>query len=231
MKRYGVPIISVLMIGLLVLAGCAGNDYRVAPLPEVVEATEPVLETPVAEIPAEEKELTSASGEESEAVADEDTLEQSDLVEEEVGEKEQPVAATSFKGFMSDVEPPKNINWITPAKVEIGNFYAGARAECPLYVHNGNNDDREFSVKTRLPDHCWEGFVDAPLGYESWVTVEASGFVLAPHETKEVLIVLEPPRDAVMPDKKWEFWIVVAEAKREMFAVELACRWLVTMRV
>ncbi|GAG79299.1 unnamed protein product, partial [marine sediment metagenome] len=39
-------------------------------------------------------------------------------------------------------EPPTDKTWISPGKVNVGNFYAGARAEWPLLIHNGSNGER-----------------------------------------------------------------------------------------
>jgi len=34
-------------------------------------------------------------------------------------------------------KPPDNMNWISPGKITVSNFYPGARAEYPITVHNG----------------------------------------------------------------------------------------------
>ena len=36
-------------------------------------------------------------------------------------------------------EPPKDKTWISPGKVQVGNFYPGARAEWMLTINNGND--------------------------------------------------------------------------------------------
>lgn len=43
-------------------------------------------------------------------------------------------------------EPPIDKTWISPGKVNVGNFYSGARAEWPLLIHNGSNGQRTESI-------------------------------------------------------------------------------------
>jgi len=44
--------------------------------------------------------------------------------------------------------PPENSTWVYPGKVNIGNFYPGARAEYPLTIHNGNLVTRDTKTVT-----------------------------------------------------------------------------------
>jgi len=120
--------------------------------------------------------------------------------------------------------------WISPGKVNVGNFYPGARAEYQLTIHNGNDQPTEFSVTFRVPGEAAEGFVTAPSEAQDWVIIADPTPVLKAKETKDVLIAVEMPKDAKAPEK-WEFWIAVRDATQTgMIQTELACRWLVTMR-
>jgi hypothetical protein len=52
------------------------------------------------------------------------------------------------------LEPPPELydkTWISPGKVEVGNFFPGARAEYPITIHNGNDEPAEFSVTFQVP--------------------------------------------------------------------------------
>ena len=130
-------------------------------------------------------------------------------------------------------EPPPELydkTWISPAKVEVGNFYPGARAEYMIGIHNGSDEPAEFSVSYRVSDNLTEGYEPAPADAENWVTVAEPAPVLAAKETREVLIVLEMPDDAQAPPK-WEFWIAAKDVTQTgMVQTELACRWLVVMK-
>jgi hypothetical protein len=120
--------------------------------------------------------------------------------------------------------------WISPGKVNVGHFYAGARAEYPLTIHNGNDQSTEFSITYREASSPDEDYNQAPDGAQDWVIIADPTPVLAAKETKEVLIALEMPKDATAPEK-WEFRVVVKDASQTgMVQTELACRWLVTMK-
>jgi len=129
--------------------------------------------------------------------------------------------------------PPPELydkTWISPGKVEVGNFYPGARAEYRISIHNGSDEPAEFSVSYRVTDNTTEGYEPAPAEAEGWVTIEDPAPVLAAKATREVLIVLEMPGDAEAPPK-WEFWIAAKDVTQTgMVQTELACRWLVVMK-
>jgi len=131
------------------------------------------------------------------------------------------------------LEPPPELYdkvWISPGKVEVGNFYPGARAEYPLTIHNGKDEPAQFSVTYRVADNTAEGYVTAPGGAEGWVIIADPAPVLAAKETREVLIAVVMPKGATAPPK-WEFWIAVMDVTQTgMVQTELACRWLVTMK-
>ena len=54
-------------------------------------------------------------------------------------------------------KPAINVTWISPGKVEIGNFYHGATAEYNLEIHNGNIIPTKYSIKLRYPDYVDNG--------------------------------------------------------------------------
>lgn len=129
-------------------------------------------------------------------------------------------------------EPPENITWISPGKVMIGNFFPGARAEWPLSIHNGNDWASTFAIAYREPGHTNEGYIKAPLRAQDWVIIADATPVLMPKETREVLVTLDMPEDAISPGPKWEFWISVADTTQTgMIITELCSRWLIQMRI
>lgn len=137
---------------------------------------------------------------------------------------EEPVAVVLHE------EPPEDMTWISPGKIMVGNFYAGARAEYPLLVHNGKDMESQFVIAYRYPSHTDKDYTKAPREAQDWVIIADSTPVIMPRETKEILIILAMPEDAVAPPK-WEFWVSVMDTGQEgMVRTELCTRWLITMR-
>ena len=127
-------------------------------------------------------------------------------------------------------EPPPDRTWISPGKVQIGNFYAGARAEWDLSLHNGESEERTFSISYRHPDRVEKGFEPAPGEAKDWVIIADASPVLAPRETRNMLVVLELPDNAEVPPQ-WEFWVAVKDISQGgMVQTVLCSRWLVRMR-
>ena len=130
-----------------------------------------------------------------------------------------------------DKPPPEDVTWISPGKVNVSNFYPGARAEYPLTVHNGNDTTASFSVYYRYPDHVGEGYEKPPLEAQDWVIVADPTPVLMPRETRDILIALDVPENANISTPKWEFWIGAKDTTQTgMVRTELCCRWLIAMR-
>jgi len=127
-------------------------------------------------------------------------------------------------------EPPIDRTWISPGKVMVGNFYPGARAEWNLTIHNGKDTPADFAVSYRVPDYVAEGFEKAPPEAQDWVIIADPTPVLAPKETKDILVFLDMPKTAKIESKKWEFWIAVMEQTGGMVVTEMCSRWLVSMR-
>ncbi len=143
----------------------------------------------------------------------------------------QPPVSNNASSVVLPNEPPKDVTWISPGKVNIGNFYPGARAEYPLSIHNGNDVATSFSVTYRYPDNVQEGYVKPLEEAQDWVIIADSTPVLMPKETKDILIVLAMPKDAKSPASKWEFWIsVIDTTQKGMVRTELCARWCVQMR-
>jgi len=121
--------------------------------------------------------------------------------------------------------------WISPGKVEVGNFYPRARAEWPLTIHNGNAEPTQFEIMFKQPGTVDEGYVKASIIAQDWVIIADPAPILEGFETREVLIAIVMPEDAESPAPKWEFWIAVKDVTQTgMVQTELATRWLVSMR-
>ncbi len=126
--------------------------------------------------------------------------------------------------------PPDDVTWISPGKVIVGNFHPGARAEWPVAIHNGEDTERTFQIRYRNPDRVEEGYIKAPEVVQDWVIVSDPTPILAPRETREVLVIVDMPIDAESPSPRWEFWISIKDISQGgMVQTELIVRWLVRM--
>ena len=143
-----------------------------------------------------------------------------------------PPSPAFTNGAIQDTgsQPPDNMNWISPGKVNVTNFYPGARAEYPITVHNGNDVDCTFAVSYRYPDHVDGEFMLPDPDVQDWVIVADMTPLLAPMETRDILITLEMPDDADIFATQWEFWVAVMDMSQGMVKAELCVRWLITMR-
>ena len=143
----------------------------------------------------------------------------------------QPSADSSAPYIPSSGGPPADRTWISPGKVEVGNFYPGARAEWNVTIHNGKAEACPFTVSYRYPDHVGVGYDNPPSEAKDWVIIADSNPILAAQETKDILIALDMPKGAEVASEKWEFWISVVDTSQQGTVVtELCTRWLVNMR-
>jgi len=142
-------------------------------------------------------------------------------------------------GVVLPDEPPADRTWISPGKVQVGNFYPGARAEWNITIHNGKDTECSFAVSYRYPDHVGEEYVKPITEAQDWVIIADSTPVLMPRETKDILVVLDMPEESdkygtlnrTITGDKWEFWTSVIDTSQTgMVQTELCTRWLVSMR-
>lgn len=220
-------ILPIIIAGLL-LVGCGGNPQVLEPIPAPITpavtpsvvngSSSPIdLPPPVQEqTPVEEEPCADCPDESEENYV----LKATPEVKEE--ETQAPVVMAG--------EPPEDRTWISPGKVQVGNFFPGARAEWGITIHNGADEDRRFKVEYRKADRVQEGFGFAPEGAKDWIIIANADPVLAPKETRDILVVLDLPIDAVVPPK-WEFWISVKDvSEKSMITTALCSRWLIYMQ-
>jgi hypothetical protein len=128
-------------------------------------------------------------------------------------------------------DPPMDKTWVSPGKIEISNFYPGARAEYPITIHNGKDTETLFSVAYRYPDNVATGYDKPNYEAQDWVMVVDTTPILAPKETRDILVVLSMPKEAKIDSDKWEFWISVMDmTQKGQIRTELCVRWLISMR-
>ena len=125
---------------------------------------------------------------------------------------------------------PETEIWVSPGKFDIQPYYAGATIKCLIRVHNGNDDTTTFSVKSSIPDNTDSGFVPSNAQSSSWVTISEPNPVLAPFETREIIVTLAMPEGATAPGQKWEFWVCSKDEDQVvMVQTRLCTKFQVTM--
>jgi hypothetical protein len=87
-----------------------------------------------------------------------------------------------------------------------------------------------FLLVYKPPYNLREGYETPPNEAAEWVTISEPSPVLGPKETRDILVALEMPKGASIPQKKWELWISVMEDSADMIQTELIGQALVTMR-
>lgn len=138
---------------------------------------------------------------------------------------------SSNQVITSAFQPPDDMMWISPAKVNISNLYAGARAEWEMTLHNGNDYKTRFKVVVRDPDNVSDGYTMVNGTQKSWIVVADQTPVLAPRETRKILVSVDVPVNAKISSKAWEFWISAMDDQQQgQVITELCSRWQVKMR-
>jgi hypothetical protein len=109
-----------------------------------------------------------------------------------------PNPTSTSSPTIDNFKPPEDRTWISPGKVNVANFYPGAKAEYPITIHNGKETTATFAVSYREPNRVEEGYSFAPSEAEDWVIIADSTLVLLPRETKDITIRLEMPKDPML---------------------------------
>ena len=83
----------------------------------------------------------------------------------------------------------------------------------------------------RNPDNTITGYSKATDTEKSWVVISDQAPVLAPRETRDILIAVDVPLRAKVNSKNWEFWVSAMDAQQKgQIVTELCSRWNVDMR-
>jgi len=215
-------ILGAFVVCVVLLMGCSGQPAEVIPTEiDPVEST-PTESTPIESIPTE-AEPTETTPTKVNPVEE---------VSESQGQNYTIKATPEPNAVVIGQQPPEDQTWISPGKVHIANFYPGARAEYSMTIHNGGSKEASFAVAYRYPDHVGEGYSKPTEEVQEWVIVADATPLLAPRETRNVLVVLEMPKDAVEAlGPRWEFWVSVKDLSQDgMVQTELCSRWFVHMR-
>jgi hypothetical protein len=127
--------------------------------------------------------------------------------------------------------PPRDRTWLSPGKVSVSNYYAGATAEWTMTVHNGKPIPVQFAVAYRTPDYTADGYSMPLSAAQDWVIIADTAPLLKPYETRDITVKLQIPAKSKITTPKWEYWVsVIDKSQKGNVTTELCSRWLVTMR-
>ena len=123
-----------------------------------------------------------------------------------------------------------NVTWISPTDIWIDNYYAGATAEYNLTIHNGKDVAIAIKIGSICPTSTIQGYFVAPAKALEWVKISDVTFVLAPKETRDIMISLEMPKGASIEFEKWEYRITAFEQGQGNIEKGMAMRCFVDMK-
>lgn len=128
------------------------------------------------------------------------------------------------------VNAPSDQTWLSPGKLEIKNYVAGATVRCVLRVHNGNSVDTPFSILYSIPDNTDNGFVSSTSQSRYWISVSDSNPIIPAMTTREIVVTLNMPTGSVEPGINWEFWVCCKDISQSTIVqTQLCTKFKVTM--
>jgi len=90
--------------------------------------------------------------------------------------------------------------------------------------------DTKFTIEVKPPDWADQAYVDEIKEVVDWIIIVDPTPVLAPLETREIMVQIKMPFNSKITMKQLEFWTVVVSDQKGQVQVALATRWIITMR-
>ena len=109
-------------------------------------------------------------------------------------------------------------------------YYPGARAEHVIPIYNGTDRELQVDLLFELPSEGDGEYTIPPDYVRDWVTFEEESPVIPANSMREILVVLQMPKDAEVFAEKWEFRVTVVPAGQGQVQTAVSQRWLITMR-
>lgn len=117
---------------------------------------------------------------------------------------------------------------ISPAEVHIDDLPPGETSEFALTVHNKEELSQNFTLSTFQPseEERREGRDEFPDG--NWISFSSPAIVIAAGSEATVTVMVAIPREPEWAGKEWETWLGVTVESRDLLAVQLYTRLLVS---
>ena len=111
-------------------------------------------------------------------------------------------------------------------------YFPGALVDELISIYNGGDTPITVAVTYRVPGHnLREGYTNAYMVAEPWVSFSESRITIQPKETITVQMMLLMPVSATAPAQHWEYWVSIVDITQTSFVrLELNLRCLVNMR-
>ena len=117
---------------------------------------------------------------------------------------------------------------VSPAEVHIDNLRPGEAAEFELTIHNKEELAHNFTIATFQPpeEDRREGRAEFPD--DSWISFSSQEIEVAANSEANVTVTAAIPREQEWTGGDWEIWLGVAAESRDLLAVRLYARLLVS---
>jgi hypothetical protein len=117
---------------------------------------------------------------------------------------------------------------VYPAEVHIDDLPPGETSEFELTIHNKEELTHNFTLTTFQPpeEERREGRAEFPDG--SWISFSSPEIEVAANSEKTVTVTVSIPPEPKWAGKEWEIWLGVTAESRDLLAVRLYTRLLVS---
>jgi hypothetical protein len=117
---------------------------------------------------------------------------------------------------------------ISPAEVHINDLPPGETTEFELTIHNKEELAHNFTLTTFQPpeEEIREGRAEFPD--DSWISFSSPEIEVAANSADNVTVTIAIPREQKWAGGEWETWLGVTAESRDLLAVRLYTRLLVS---
>jgi len=131
--------------------------------------------------------------------------------------------------FLPSFALAQDVNFsVSPAEVHIDNLPPGEAAEFELTIHNKDEIAHNFTIAIFQPpeEERREGRAEFPD--DSWIGFSSQEIGVAANSKANVTVTVAIPREQQSAGEDWEIWLGVAAESRDLLAVRLYVRLLVS---
>jgi hypothetical protein len=125
---------------------------------------------------------------------------------------------------------PMTEHWLSPATINVTNYWAGYTAKFTIRVHNGNSYPTIFSILYTQPDSLDVGYSAPTLSASNWINVSSQFPIIPAYTTQDIVVTLAMPEGTIPPAKQWMFWVCAKDASQDtMVQTRLCMKFKITM--